>query len=125
MALTTRQFRDFVQSILPSAAVFYDTLPPNPVALVFVSASGGIANHDVIGYDTQLFQVRTRGETNDEAEDLARQAYKALNGLREQSVDGVRIRYVVAEQPPFSMGHDKNGNVEWAFNVRLRAFEEV
>ena len=65
-------------------------------------------------------QVLARSMAYDTAEQAIRLVYRLLDGLRNQSINGVDYHFISALQPPFLLERDENDRFVLAFNVHIR-----
>lgn len=99
---------------------------PNILGVIFPyggQASVGQFGVVGVGYEKPSIQFMFRGEPGDFEGPMtrARAAYGAVTSIQPGTLSGGTSEYltVIAQQPPFSLGQDKNRRYEIVFNVYI------
>lgn len=94
------------------------------IVLFAVPGLGPEHVHDIVGpaVSQPVVQVRVRGAAVPGGYaamwSTAEQAYKVLDSVRNQTINGVFYRHILALQSPFGLGEDQYNRPTLVFNVR-------
>lgn len=89
------------------------------ISLIETGGSGPTRVHNKAGANTKRpsAQIVTRGDSYQAARDKAEQAYAALDGVFNATINSVSYLSIVALQEPTDIGSDDVGRPRVAFNV--------
>ncbi len=104
--------------------VYYGRLPDSPATACAVLPYSGrqgdyVMEQTHVAIEYPRLQILSRAATFDEAEVIAAKAYRALDGVVNLLLGGLRYLKIMPLQPPFVLERDANDKVVLAFNVEV------
>lgn len=105
-------------------SIYKSITPASPDKVISLHETGGVAPfrkmHSTAGdvvAERPRVQVVVRSMLYSTGRQKVNDAWKALEGLPERTVNGTRYLYAAAVQSPFPIGRDENNRVLFAFNL--------
>ena len=103
------------------------SMAESPDTVVAFRETGGFPGQHVMNVaagnaviEEPTVQVLVRAKAYDAAETLIRSVSAVLDGLRNQTINGVRYHWVRAMQPPSLLERDQNQRFVLVFNVHIK-----
>jgi hypothetical protein len=118
---------DYLQANGITAAIQKGSLPESPDTALAFRETGGFPGQYVMKVaagnaviEEPTVQVLARAKAYDVAEVLIRSVSALLDGLRNQTINGVQYHWVRAMQPPSLLERDQNQRFVLVFNVHIK-----
>lgn len=117
--------KDFLIARGITETIYLGFLAAAPDTAVCITPTPGLPPDAKHNYNSQGFQVRTRAALYTDAQTLIYSIYNQLQSFGNQTISGVYITDIQAQQDPFSLGRDEQNRHGFAQNYLLEYYNDL
>lgn len=106
--MTTKEFADYVRSLVSSAPIFEGNQPTEEDALTCIALyrKGGETDYGGLrGLSEPAFKALVRSESYGDAERIAYELHRALHNTSDLRIGDAHVRWIIAEGEPSHIGN--------------------